>query len=321
MSAAARAARLVVHAVGSVNPWIFRALRIVVSVALVFVALRALDLRAVADIAAGVRPGEAAIALAMLTGGQLVCALRWRALARKGGLRASRSWFAAAYLRGCFYNTFLPTGMGGDAVRVMLSRRLGRTAAAARAVAADRLWGLAALAAVAMMLLPLTPELVDEAGVRAAVAAVGAATAVGVIVVALARRLPPWVGWSLVYVLMWTIGVWLLADSLHVALPLAATPAVVLVAGVAVALPLSVGGLGTREAAFVLTCAPLGMAAEPAVTLGIAFGIALATIGLLGAVVRLPEPDGRMGVDAAPADRGTDPRFPAGASSAVKVTL
>jgi glycosyltransferase 2 family protein len=281
------------HALGKVDPRVVRALQIVVSVTVVLVALRALDLGAIFDVVAGVRPGEAAVALAMLTAGQLVCALRWRALARKGGLHASASWFAAAYLRGCFYNTFLPTGMGGDAVRVMLSRRLGRTTAAVRAVAADRLWGLAALAVVATMLAPLTPQLVDDAGVRAAVTGVGTATAITVIVVALARRLPAWVGWSLVYVAVWTIGVWLLADALHVALPLAATPAVVLIAGIAVALPLSVGGLGTREAAFVLACAPLGVSAEPAVALGIAFGIALAAIGLVGAVVRLPDPDGR----------------------------
>jgi uncharacterized membrane protein YbhN (UPF0104 family) len=119
---------------------------------------------------------------------------------------------------------------------------------------------------------------------------------------------------------MWTIGVWLLADSLHVGLPLAATPAVVLVAGVAVALPLSVGGLGTREAAFVLTCAPLGMAAEAAVTLGMAFGIALAAIGLLGAIVRLPELDVSLGAGA-PADRGADPRVRASASSSLEVIL
>lgn len=317
MSVVASAAGPVMHALGKVGPWFLRALRIVVSVCLVLVALRALDLPAVADVFAGVRPGEAAVALAMLTGGQLVCALRWRALARRGGLHASGSWFAAAYLRGCFYNTFLPTGMGGDAVRVMLSRRLGGTAAAVRAVAADRLWGLAALAAVAMTLLPLTPQLVDDAGVRTAVAAVGAATAIVVTVVALARRLPAWVGWSLVYVVMWTIGVWLLADSLHVALPLVATPAVVLAAGIAVALPLSVGGLGTREAAFVLACAPLGVAAEPAVALGIAFGIALAAIGLLGAVVRLPESDRRVGAGA-PTGPGTGPCLPVSASSALK---
>jgi glycosyltransferase 2 family protein len=308
------------HGLPTVDPWVLRVLRIVVSVALVLVALRALDLHAIADVAAGVRPGEAAVGLAMLTGGQLVCALRWRALARKGGLDASRSWFAAAYLRGCFYNTFLPTGMGGDAVRVMLSRRLGRTAAAVRAVAADRLWGLAALAVVSMLLAPLTPQLVDHAGVRAAVAGVGGATALGVVVVALARRLPAWVGWSLVYVAVWTIGVWLLADALHVGLPLTATPAVVLVAGIAVALPLSVGGLGTREAAFVLACAPLGVATEPAVALGIAFGIALAAIGLLGAVVRLPGPNGRTG-PCARTGPGTHSHVGASASSAMEPIL
>jgi uncharacterized membrane protein YbhN (UPF0104 family) len=298
------------HALRTVDPWILRALRIAVSVALVLVALRALDVSAVAGVAAGVDPAEAAVAVALLTGGQLVCAMRWRALARAGGLHASRSWFVAAYLRGCFYNTFLPTGMGGDAVRVMLSRRLGATAAAVRAVAADRVWGFAALVVVAMMLAPLTPQFIDHAGVRTAVGAAGTAAAIGIVVAALARQLPAWVGWSLVYVTVWTIGVWLLADALHVALPLAATPAVVLVTGIAVALPLSVGGLGAREAAFVLACAPLGVAAEPAVALGVAFGFALAAIGLLGAVVRLP--DGNVDASAR-----THPRAPANASTAL----
>ena len=56
-----------------------------------------------------------------------------------------------------------------------------------------------------------------------------------------------------------------------------------LIVAVAIALPISIGGTGTREAGFVVALAPLGIGTEAAVALGISFGVVLALVGLVGA--------------------------------------
>jgi hypothetical protein len=65
-------------------------------------------------------------------------------------------------------------------------------------------------------------------------------------------------------------------------------PAVIAITTVAMALPASIGGMGTREAGFAVALAPLAVPSSQAVALGVAFGIALALVGLAGAPVRLP---------------------------------
>lgn len=250
---------------------------------LVAVALRQLDLGAVGDRLTGLDPVMGLAGLGLLLAGQPISALRWRAIAARYGLHATPRWFAVVYLRGCLYNTVLPTGLGGDAVRVAIARRLGSATAAARSVLADRLVGFAALAVTAALVLPLAPAYLP-AGWSTPLLGVDSVVLVVGVVLARRRGIPPWLGWTLLYEVVWFAGVWLLAQSLGLALPLAAVPVVVLVVGVAMALPISIGGTGAREAGFVAALAPLGVAAAPAVALGIAFGVALALVGLCGAL-------------------------------------
>lgn len=265
-------------------------LQIVGTIVLLGVAVSALDLRATAATLLGASMTLVVAGSALLLVGQLVSALRWRELAAHSGVPGSPGWFGRVYLRGCFYNTVLPTGLGGDAVRVMLLRRVTSTRTATRSVIADRLLGFAALAATAIVAVPFSAYLDVELVAVIAAGAVVATTA-GVLALALANRIRPWMartaGWTIAYELVWFAGIWCLAAAVGIAIPAAALPIVVLVVGVALALPVSIGGTGAREGAFVLALAPLGVAAEPAVALGVLFGLALALVGLVGAVVRV----------------------------------
>ncbi len=258
-----------------------RAVRIACTAGLIALAWWQVDLTVVLDALAGAEPLPALAAFWALLAGQLISGLRWRGIAMRYGLHGSPAWFTTAYLRGCFYNAVLPTGIGGDANRVLLARRLGTATAAARSVVVDRCAGLAALAVTTMALVPLTPYGGGRVvGVTLAIVALLLATA------ALWHR-PLW-GWlalTAAYELVWFAGVWLLAVALDVDVPPLAVPAVLLVAGIAIALPISIGGTGAREGAFVLALAPLGIAAPAAVALGAAFGIALTLVGLCGALV------------------------------------
>ena len=269
---------------------ILLALQIIGTVVLVGVAIEALDLTATADTLLAADAGMTFAGFTLLLVGQLVSAVRWRELAAHAGVPGSAGWFGRVYLRGCFYNTVLPTGLGGDAVRVMLLRKVASTRTATRSVIADRLLGFAALAATAALVAPFTAYLAIE-GLSALALVSLVAIVGGVAALAFAGRISAWIartaGWTLAYELIWFAGVWVLAAGLGVAISPLALPVVVLIVGVALALPLSIGGTGAREGAFVLALAPLGVAAETAVAVGVLFGLALAAVGLVGAFVRV----------------------------------
>lgn len=266
------------------------ALQIIGSVVLIAIAIKALDLTAAADTLLAVSPELAFVGFALLLVGQLVSALRWRELAAHSGVPGTRVWFGRIYLRGCFYNTVLPTGLGGDAVRVMLLRKVASTRTATRSVVSDRLLGFAALAATAALVIPFTAY-IEIAALSVLATAALVTIGVGVIVLGVMGRIPAWIarttGLTLAYEAIWFAGVWFLAAAVGITIAPAALPVVVLVVGVALALPLSIGGTGAREGAFVLALAPLGVAAETSVALGVLFGLALAAVGLVGVVVRV----------------------------------
>lgn len=275
------------------------ALQIIGTLVLVGVAIEALDLTATAATLLAADPGLTLVGFALLLVGQLVSALRWRELAGHAGVPGSAGWFGRVYLRGCFYNTVLPTGLGGDAVRVLLLRKVASTRTATRSVVTDRLFGFAALAVTAALVAPFTAYLaIDALSVFALVSLV--VVGAGVAALAFTGRISAWVartaGWTLAYEVIWFAGVWSLAGAVGIAISPAALPVVVLIVGVALALPLSIGGTGAREGAFVLALAPLGVAAETAVALGVLFGLALAAVGLVGAIVRVSpeEPSGSL---------------------------
>ena len=248
----------------------------------------------------------------------IVSALRWRALAR--WLGAEVGWLDACrwYFQAMGLNALLPGAVvGGDLYRAMALRRTGQdTAAAGWSVVLDRVSGLWMLCAMgglgaAACADVLAPWLHLPPGVFAGLMLAGTL---------LWLALP----WALPLLLRWSParlqGVWLVPLRLAVARPhfrrlwvgqaLASAAVQVLSAaalaaggmalGVALpalvwawaiapvflmaALPLSVGGWGTREAAAVAALAPFGVAAPAAVGVGMIYGLYGLVQGALGAL-------------------------------------
>lgn len=88
----------------------------------------------------------------------LISAGKWQVLLRRG--RVSLGYAAAAqlYWIGAFFSNFLPTGVGGDAVRLMMTPSEQGRAPVAASILVERLSGLAvmlAISAVALATLPL----------------------------------------------------------------------------------------------------------------------------------------------------------------------
>ena len=95
-------------------------------------------------------------------------------MAAAAGARPIHLAYVAAaqlYWIGSFFSNFLPTGVGGDAVRLMLTLRTDGRGPVAASILVERLSGLfAALSACALVVLPLDlglglPRLVLVAGV------------------------------------------------------------------------------------------------------------------------------------------------------------
>jgi glycosyltransferase 2 family protein len=261
-----------------------------------------------------------------------VMALRWQMLLRAKSVPVSLGWLTRTYFVALFAGQFLPAAIGGDAVRVVeLGRRTGDAPEAVASVLIDRLIGL-----VSLVVLAVVAVLVSGAGRRPGVVAAEAAFGVAAAAVlallfssrlrgAVARWLEPraagrrlavgqrfydalhayrdhrttlvTVGLIALAVQVARVGViWMLARALGLNVP----DSVVLLAGpvvfAALALPVSLNGIGVREAVFVYFLH--GHAGRPqAIALGLAF-FAVGTLTALGGAAVLVVRFIRYGVDA-----------------------
>jgi len=81
--------------------------------------------------------------------GQILSALKWQYLLRARGAALSLMECCRLYLIGMFWNLWMPTNIGGDAVRAYLAGpRSGGTATAASSILVERLTGFLALLAI-----------------------------------------------------------------------------------------------------------------------------------------------------------------------------
>lgn len=257
-----------------------------------------------------------AATIVLLVLAQAVSALRWRAIL--GEESPAWGYLFRLYLIGNFFSLFLPTSVGGDAVRaVAASRALPRSTPAVTSVLVDRLVGVLALGAYLVLGVFLAPSVAARAGAAAewrtpgpllsvvgAVAAVVALLAVGWLWrrEAVRRRLAPAgalvqrlarspsalahvLGLSLVVQGLYIVAWGLLASALGLALPavlfLAAVPVVSLLA----MLPVSLSGIGIREGAWVLLLAPFGVASADALAFSLVFFVSFAAVGGIGGLV------------------------------------
>jgi uncharacterized membrane protein YbhN (UPF0104 family) len=252
---------------------------------------------------------------------QAVSSARWRMLARVQGYDGPVSAFAAYYFIGMFFNLVLPTSVGGDVVRVwyLANRsgtgpRQGRRMAALVCVMAERVNGvlvLVALACVSAMFSPTAlPPWIGGGVAAIGAAAVGAVAALPVLhqlfkkyprvgdhprlshlrrllAGSLAYRHHPGMlfnvtALSAVVQVGNVVVVWLIGEALG--LPVSPWYYGVLVPLVTLLtlLPVSVNGMGLREAGTVLLLAPLGIAAADAVTLSFLTFAVYTAASLLG---------------------------------------
>ncbi len=293
-------------------------LKIVVTLAGLWLVLRALEFSIILDALRQVRLAWLAVGAALIALSLVVRAYRWHLVLHGVGSSIRLGRLVELYLVGSFFNAFLPSGLGGDVVRAAEAAQNVEASVAVGTVLVDRLSGLLALFAMALVALPFRP-----AGFPSNLAwTIGAVCVVGLIVgfvlvdgsllhavtqrlpflqqlgggffERLARtvdscRRPALAGALLVSVVfnLMQIGWWAATGrALGLSVPLGYYLLIVPLMSLALLVP-SIGGLGVRESLAPLLFSGAGVAPEQAVALTLlVFGLERVA-SLLGAPVYL----------------------------------
>ena len=258
----------------------------------------------------------AALAVTLL--GIVLATLRWRQVLDALGLRTRTRTLFAHELAGLFVGNFLPSTIGGDVLRVTrLSAANGDRPDTFASVVLERLTGWLVLPMITLVAMVVNPTLADLGAASAVAVALSVATLVLLVAILamaaspkLGGRLADRTGWQrflgavhlgitrlrqkpaaalsvllvgFAYQLVVVAAAYLAARALGLGVGRTAILAFMPAVAIAQVLPISLGGLGVREGAFVLFLGPLGVETGQAVALGLlVYGLNLA-VSLLGA--------------------------------------
>jgi uncharacterized membrane protein YbhN (UPF0104 family) len=258
---------------------LFNIAKILISATMLTYVLLTIDLRDLRDAVLHARWEYLALAAILVLCSVPLRAVRWAILLRALGIRVPLGRLVKLYFVGTFFNIFLPTGFGGDAIRMMeLARISKQTPEAIGTVLVDRATGLWVLFAIGLVALAFGYGVlpVQTALFIAAVAATGL---VGGWVL-MGTRFLPWLGTRVKLpgqaklerfyravsgcgyaALGWACGVsllfnllnitvnFLIARAMNVDQPYTVFLMFTPILSISLMLP-SVGGLGVREATF-----------------------------------------------------------------------
>jgi uncharacterized membrane protein YbhN (UPF0104 family) len=297
--------------------------QICVSAALLFFLLRQIDVAKLIAIWGNVRQPFLWLAVALQLGGVLISALKWWLLLRASGQPMPYRWTVRTYLIGQFFSNFLPTQIGGDAVRVYyLSRRIGRPAIAVASVFVERITGFLALTLIGAVALSFSADRLNNAP-QLLLGLIGCLlAAAGGLMMALAApwgvrwltriKLPDFMAWqrrlrsfagslamyyayprtlALVialafgYQLSWIAGNSAVTSALGLAVPLAFVAFMVPISDIVGLMPIFFNSLGAREGTFVLLLGLLGVPAENALAAAFLIFAVRLVVSLLGGVL------------------------------------
>jgi uncharacterized membrane protein YbhN (UPF0104 family) len=282
---------------------------------LAYVLLVRANLGELAQVVAQARWGFLVAAALLAIAGVALRAVRWLALLRALDIDVPLGRLIKLYFVVSFFNAFLPSGFGGDAIRIVeLARHSKKTPEAIGTVLVDRANGLWVLFILGLFALPFTVRYIPPQ-TAILLAAVSAAVAVGGWVV-MGTGLIPWLGGkiklpgqaklerfyravsgcgtvalaqasavSLAFNLIKIVVDYLIALGLNVDLPFGIFFAFAPIISSSLLLP-SIGGLGVREMATTLMYGTVDVAGTHATAMSLAqFGVQTLIPGVIGGLL------------------------------------
>jgi uncharacterized membrane protein YbhN (UPF0104 family) len=295
----------------------FNVLKTVVSAGLmIYLLVFQIDLRQLWQVVRRAQWGYLVMAMLLMVAGTALRAVRWRVLLQALGIQVPLGRLVNLYFVGSFFNIFLPTGLGGDAVKMAkLARLTGRAPEAIGTTLVDRATGLWVLFVLAVLALPFSYTLLPQGW--ASIIALGTLGGVVGGWVVMGTPLIMWLGGkirlpgqeklerfyrsvsqlgyralgqacvvSLIFNVLLIMFNVLIAIGLGVDQPLGIFLLFTPIISFSLALPISVGGLGVREQTYVLLFNALGVSDTVAAAMSLTnYVLTTLVMGLIGGVL------------------------------------
>jgi len=257
------------------------------------------------------------LALAALLATVPINALRWHVILKAAGFSLRCGTLLKLLFVGLFFNQILPSGVGGDAVRIWRCLRLGiGLAAAIRSVLLDRASGYFVLVVLYAGTLPVLLGLLPTVAQRGIALAVLGLTLLVMVALGFMDRLPSRIffqflllrrlaelsqetrrlfacpkrsgivlGLSVVTIGLTTLSCMLVGNSVGADLSFATWLLVLPPVTLIQLLPISLAGWGVRELGLVVALTTFGIPAETALANSLLIGFCLVVVGLPGALI------------------------------------
>lgn len=315
--------------------WLSWVVKLIISICLLYLAAHNVDLKQLGFRLAEAQTGPLTIALMLMFAAQIVGAVRLATVMRAMKSRLSLAMAVRYQFVGLFFNSALPSSVGGDAMRIWLLTRAGfRFERALGAILVDRSSAVVALVAIVALAQPIYGNLLQSPVLRNSILGVLVALLLVLPAILALDRLPaallrfrlfrgmvglvrdarcvylswrhavPVIGMSVLIQLMASMIYYFLAGALMVDVPFLACAVLLPVVILVTTLPISVGGWGVREAATVTLFGAAGVDPKGALLVSVSYGIAVIIIGIPGGVVWLLErTSGAVALNKSPAQR------------------
>jgi glycosyltransferase 2 family protein len=297
----------------------FNLLKILVSIALLlYILIYQVDLKNVWAVLSAAHLAPLILGMLLMMVGVVLRAFRWQVLLNALDIRVPLPRLTYLYFFGSLFNLFLPTGMGGDAVKMAkLAQETGQVPESIGTTLVERATGLWVLFILSLIALPfssafLPPEWVLPIFLVTIAGVVGGWLVMG-------TSLLPWLGskvrlpgqeyfmrfyrsvsqlgWrallmacliSLVFDLLLIWVTYLIAASLDVSLPAGIFFIFTPLISLSLTLPISLGGLGVREQTYILLFQAVNVPPDTAVAMSLLFYLLTTVlVGLVGGMLFL----------------------------------
>ncbi len=297
-----------------------RLLRILISLVVLIIVISSVGVERLWSVLASVNLGWFLVAFAIHFLGIVIRTFRWAILVRSLDVRVSFGRLFYLYMAGTFFNTFLPTGIGGDVVKIIDLAPESGGARAFSTVFADRLTGI-----LGTSLIALCVAIIDPADVPLPVVALVIFVTGGILFAALLltqqqlinrvmRHVPGWSKLlakgkvrriydaltsyslgaivrstliSLPFTLTLIASQYILALSLGVIVPVQYFALFIPLTALVQMLPISFNGLGVREGTFQALFSTVDVAGEQAVAISLLYYVLRVITGLVGGLMYL----------------------------------
>ena len=274
---------------GSLKKTVTTLLKIVVSALLIYFIYNKIDLENIWNTLQSANIAYIALALLFFIFSKILAAFRLNCFFHSIAIPLTHNSNLVLYSLGMFYNLFLPGGIGGDAYKAYLLKNKFKipTKKIVLTLFTDRLIGLLALYLYASVLVLVLPQkwLVDSRWVIIVLMPLSILTLwllTRYLFKEVAGIFKKVLAYSAVIQFMQLCCVWCLMLALHIHVQTLAYLTLFLISSIVAILPLTLGGIGSREATFFYGATLLQLNEVDALSISVLFFIITALVSLCG---------------------------------------